>query len=473
MKTRFQPSRPNRGFTYMTVVITMIVVGLMLAAYLKLVAVQNQLTMRSQVWNRSVPVLEAGIEEAIAHLNKNASPDSGGNFNPNMTTDNWVADAEGGWHKTGMVGEDIYYVKIGQWPTTPNVTPTNFPMIYSTGFVKQVSAFALNRSFGPFLADTLEEIIGRGGYSKRVVQCTTTNIPVFSKGLIAKHGIDMNGNGVFTDSFDSGNPAYSTNKRWDISKHRANGDIASNDTITNAVDIQNANIWGRVATGPFGTVSIGPNGSVGDLAWQNAGTKGIKPGWSTDDMNVDFPDVTIPNVSWSGMPGGSGSYKYVFNLADSYYAITSGDINGKILVTARNVHLWVQTGWRFSGQDSLTIASNASITIYLDCPSADITGQGIINNNPGGFSTADQCYIFGTSKLTTLDMGGNGEATCAVYVPYANVTFHGGGSSDQDFSGAAIVNSIKLSGHYSFHYDEALGRRGLWRGFVLTSWSEK
>jgi len=62
MKTRVSTHRRTRAFTYLTVVITMIVVGLMLAAYLKLVSVQNQFSVRSQTWNRSVPVLEAGVE---------------------------------------------------------------------------------------------------------------------------------------------------------------------------------------------------------------------------------------------------------------------------------------------------------------------------------------------------------------------------------------------------------------------------
>ncbi len=47
MKIQLTTSRRG-GFTYLTVAITMVVVGFMLAAYIKMVAVQNQLTMRSQ-----------------------------------------------------------------------------------------------------------------------------------------------------------------------------------------------------------------------------------------------------------------------------------------------------------------------------------------------------------------------------------------------------------------------------------------
>ena len=280
----------------------------------------------------------------------------------------------------------------------------------------------------------------------------------------------MNGNNVLTDSYDSRRPAYSTNGRWDASKRRDHGDIASNDTLTNIVNVGNANIWGNVATGPSGTVALGPNGAVGDAAWQNGGNHGIQPGHSTDDMNVDFPDVVMPASSAAWLPplSGSGGYQYVFSVSGDYRI--SGTVNGSILVTAPNVRLRVDGGWTFNGNsDGLTIGTNASIKIYLNCASANITGQGIINTA----GTPDQCYIFGTSALTSLDIGGNGEATCAIYAPYANVTMHGGGSSVQDFSGAVVANTFRFTGHYNVHYDEALGRIGLYRGFVLTSWDER
>src|ERR1700704_4363743 len=110
MKMNLASFRRTRAFTYMTVVVTMIIVGIMLAAYLKLISVQNQMTVRSQTWNRTVPVLEAGIEEAMAHLNKNGSPDSGGNLNmANLANDGWTAtSASGPWFKWGALDRDYY-----------------------------------------------------------------------------------------------------------------------------------------------------------------------------------------------------------------------------------------------------------------------------------------------------------------------------------------------------------------------------
>ena len=442
MKILLTSRRRVRGLTYATVIVAMITIGTLLAAYLKLVAVQNQLVTRSQTWNRSVPILESGIEEAIAHMNKNGSPDSAGVVNLiAMANDGWNnhGSLNGPWYKLGWMGGDYYRVSISAW----DGTTAQCPSISSTGWVKQLPAFALRGSRGPLLAQS--EFTG---YSRRMVNCTTTNNPIFSKGLVARNGINMNGNNVTVDSYDSSNPAFSTNGRWDEDKRRDRGDVASNDTLTNVINVGNANVWGRVATG-----------------------SGIQPGYFTDDMNVEFPDVVLPPGSrgWLGPVGGPN-----YTLVAGDYRLDS-PLSGKIVVAPNaNVRLLLTDGIKFTGQDSLTIGSNANIKIYLDCTSASITGQGILGQGiSNGSGTPNQCQIYGTSLLTDLDIGGNGEATCVVYAPYANVKLHGGGTSNQDFSGALIAKTFTFTGNYMIHYDEALGRTGNWRGFTITSWNER
>lgn len=459
MKTQLNPNIRRRGFTYLTTVVTLIVVGIMLGAYLKMVAVQNQMTVRSQTWNRSIPVLEAGVDEAIAHLNKNGAPDDAGVVTlSKLANDGWNNNGSltGPWHKTGWIDGDVYWVTISSW----NGSTAAFPNISSTGYVRNLPAFAWKRSSGPFLAAS---ILDSGYFSKRMVECTVTNNPTFTKAIVAKRGIDMNGNNVFTDSYDSGIAGRNINGRWAVSIRRDRGDVASNDTITNTINVGNANVWGRIATGPGGTIALGPNGAVGDAAWQTGGNKGIQPGFSTDDMNVEFPDVILPAGSsgWVAPPG-SGAWP------SGDYRVSS--VSGSLSIAPNaNVRLLVTSNWKFTGNNALTIGSNATLKVYLDCPSADITGNGIINI----YGTPKQCYIFGTSKLTSLDLGGNGETTAVVYAPYASIKLHGGGNSDQDFSGAIVGNNFTFTGHYTVHYDEALGRAGAWRGFTITSWNEK
>ena len=99
----------------------------------------------------------------------------------------------------------------------------------------------------------------------------------FTKGLVAKGQIDMKGNNVSTDSFDSSDPLYNTGGLYDPLRHRDHGDVATTSGLTNSVNVANANIWGKVSTGPHGSVKIGPLGGVGDEAWQTEQHRGIKP----------------------------------------------------------------------------------------------------------------------------------------------------------------------------------------------------
>src|SRR5690349_19157458 len=56
------------GVLVITIVVCALV-GLMLAAYLSMTANQQNMTQRSQVWNNAIPMCEAGVEEAMAHIN--------------------------------------------------------------------------------------------------------------------------------------------------------------------------------------------------------------------------------------------------------------------------------------------------------------------------------------------------------------------------------------------------------------------
>ena len=62
--------RNSEGSVSTIVLVVMLLIGMTLASYLNLVANQNISVQRSQAWNSVVPVAEAGIEEALAHLNR-------------------------------------------------------------------------------------------------------------------------------------------------------------------------------------------------------------------------------------------------------------------------------------------------------------------------------------------------------------------------------------------------------------------
>src|SRR6266508_6227957 len=104
------------------------VIGIVLVSALTLIKSQNQAVARSQAWNQCIPVIEAGIEEALAHLN-----------NPRETS-----LAVNGWTQNGNVysipprntgGDSFFKVSI------INTNPSQ-PVIVSTGYVRSAALVA-------------------------------------------------------------------------------------------------------------------------------------------------------------------------------------------------------------------------------------------------------------------------------------------------------------------------------------------
>ena len=465
MKIQLVKSRRTSGGISFSVVWITLMVSLILAAYLNMVSSQNYYTMRSQAWNSSISVIEAGIEEALAHLNKN------GTTNVNFVTDGWVLWG-GTYYKRGYVGSSFYDVTI---------TTVANPVITCRGYSKTLQNYAGLNPGGlqPFLAAVSVQFMSApDGFVYRTVQCNTMADGMWSRGLVAKYHIDMNGNNIRTDSFDSADPSYSVNGQYSLAKAKDNGDVATVSGLTNSanVNVGNGDIHGHVATGPGGSVSIGSNGSVGSDAWRASDGSGLQPGWFRDDMNVTFNPVGVPFTGGYFTPGsatvGGTGYNYVLGSGNYQLSSFSMSGQGKAIVTG-NAVLYVTGNFSMAGQSSITLATNATLKLYVGMPggtgnSATIGGQGIINSS--GY--AANFSFFGLPSTTSLSFSGNAGFMGAIYAPTANFTLNGGGNNTIDFIGASVSATVTMNGHMNFHYDENLGKIGPRRAYLITSWNE-
>lgn len=282
MNNHFQNRSRQDGSVLAYALVATGIIGLAVVSGLMLVGNQNQSTQRSQAWNECIAVIEAGIEEALSHMN-----DSG---MTNLQSNGWSRQNDV-YAMNRSLGDNRYHVEI---------QGTNTPLIFATGYVCK-----------PLFPDQ---------YLSRAVKCTTRREGIFSKAMIAKETIDMRGNNINADSFISTDPAYSTDGRYDPTKRRDHGDIATNSGLDNSLQVGNANIAGRIQTGPGGTPSVGPNGTVGDLGWVDSGTFGIQPEHSADDMNVTFPEVKPP---WNGGACAAPSGGWITNTTTSVSALTN------------------------------------------------------------------------------------------------------------------------------------------------------
>jgi hypothetical protein len=410
MKFKLYPRSQSDGGVMLVALFLCMLLGVGIGSYLMLVRAQARNVGRSQDWNRALTVAEAGVEEALAQLNPGIGPAA------DLTAHGWGAPS-GGFYgpKTRFILNDSY---------TVTYTTDIAPIIYSTGWVASADS-------------TLA----------RVIQARTTNTPLFTLALGAKLNIDMKGNGLTTDSFDSGKTNLSINGIYDLSRASTNGDIAS---LGGEVNLGNHVINGDLYLGP------------------TAAGGGNVLGTTYHDFNADFPDVVLPiplssfaNAPVSSTPINGTTYTYCLTNSGYYNLPVSGNIfvaaGAKVvLYSAALLHNIYVAG---------TGTNAGNLQIYLAAPSFS-----------GGASSesrlAEDLGVWGLPTCKTISFSGNSEFTGTIYAPEAALTLSGGGSSDLDLCGSFVANSVTVTGHFKCHYDEALMRNGPSRGFAVSSWRE-
>src|SRR2546427_5193346 len=99
---RLRANRPKtQGTVLLVTLMTAWVIGISLVSYLTLVANQNRSTFHSLTWNTCVPVMEAGIEEALTQLHYNSIT--------NLLSNRWTFGIDGLYHKRRYIGANGSY----------------------------------------------------------------------------------------------------------------------------------------------------------------------------------------------------------------------------------------------------------------------------------------------------------------------------------------------------------------------------
>jgi len=434
----------------MTLVVTMVLCGilvLLMGSYVGVVETQSLAVARSQSWNYAIVAAEAGVEEAMAHINSGVGTN-------NLATNSWASVGTGLYSKTNTLGSSYSVVTIEVAPAVTNA----YPVIISKSYVPT-----------PIRTATVS----------RTVQVNTKAriTPPVPGGLVAMQSINFSGSGIATDSFDSSNTNYSTGGLYDSTKALDNGDVSILNTNSGSFVIQNATIKGTVNAPPGGTmgntVTIGSGGSVGDSNWVTNGYTGVEPGHFTNNATYAAADVTLPALSWTptkklknslNVPG-VGMFIYYFDNSTPWEI---SDISGSVYIDQTNVVLWVTNSLTIGSGSEIYIAPGASLTMYVSAAAANISGQGVVNST----GLAQDFTYYGLPSNTSITFGANAAFVGGIYAPEASFSLGGGGSSTYDFIGKALVQSIKMNGHYHFHFDQGLNLGQIFNGYAAGFWAE-
>jgi uncharacterized membrane protein YeaQ/YmgE (transglycosylase-associated protein family) len=426
------------------------IIGTTVAGFVVLTQAHDASVFRSQSWNSVIPGTEAGIEEGMEFINKYAGTGSSATTWTNSAgADGWAALPGNIYYRRRYFGSNYCDIYV--------TNQSNQPSIQSVGTV---------RTGSPFVGT------GTGDAQRAVVVTTTPIVGPYFGAILTKQQITLRG-GVIIDSFNSQDPAYSTNGGYDPSKSKDGGDIA---TIlagaTPAITGSNlSKMFGHVATGPNSTVSIG-TAQWGSKAWvTNTLNNGVQPGWFRSDMNVAVPDA--PPAGFSGVtfsklttPITIAGTNYDYYLAPGNYQVSSLAIQGtNAMYVDGAVNLRVTGNFTMGNLAYIYIPPASTLSCWVG-GTANLAGGGIIN----GTGYATNCSFYGETTCNNFTISGDSPFIGTVYAPEAAFRLTGG-STSQLFLGAIIANSAWISGGYSFHYDESLAYC-FGGGYYVASWKE-
>ncbi|HKQ38806.1 MAG TPA: hypothetical protein VJ063_12065 [Verrucomicrobiae bacterium] len=422
---RPRPGSAQAGSILVMTIIFCALIGLILMAYLSMVKAQHKFTYRAQTWNNCIPLCEAGLEEAMAHINHI-------NTTTNFAVNNWKLTG-GYYRKERTLNDGTIKMVIDQGVP---------PVITVTGYLR-----------APIQSNQLI----------RAVRVKTRINYKFNYAMLGKGTIDISG-GALIDSYNSTDPLKSTGGQYDITKRTADAIVATSSKALGSVKIGNLDVYGKIAVGPGGTVDK-VNGTVGDVTWVNnpANDGKIQPGHFTDDVNLYIPDVQMPSP-FAGLPPVGGivggvTYNAILPAGDWMLPSISGN-DYKILVTGK-ARLYVAGGTTIGNNGALTIANGGSLEFFSN---GNIDMKGAVNN-PG---LPKNLSFLGMPNCKMVGINAGAQFACSIYAPQADVSITGGGEG----YGAVVANTFKLSGGMRWHYDQGLQGDPLEGRYVASSWQE-
>ncbi len=458
----------------------------------------------------------------IAQLNQNY---------PNLATDGWTYDSG-----TSSYSRSNYMNSSSSYVTTIFVTNSLNPVIIARAYVTMPSKFAKSALSSVLATIGSSQSPAPSAPVTRAVEVTCSKGNLYLAAMVARNTINLNGNGVTTDSYDSSDPTKSTNGQYDPAKYKGDmGDVATDLSVIDSLNVGNANIYGHAHTGPGSpadAITYLPNCIVGSHAWAASHT-GVEQNWYVQDANFTFPNTALPNTANYLAPTGgvmvlqtatmvtntsytalstatnlvsaitSSTYTSGLHVGQSYYyallsgrttnrysqilwggvntqPYVTGSVGTNVLVMGPGVTLVVTNG--LSGTENFSFyrdAWNTNNGAQPQCPDSGVTvyAGGTSCAISGNQSVNQPGYpadfiVLCAPSVTSFTLNGNGQFTGVLVAPNVNIAMNGGGKSNTDFCGAVMVNSVTMNGHFSFHYDEALSRAASNGRFLITAWNE-
>ncbi|OIQ95010.1 hypothetical protein GALL_230240 [mine drainage metagenome] len=461
MNGRSQSLSSEKGSILIVALLLCAIIGISLASYIKLGKSVLDEANRSLYANASMNLAEEGLEEALYSLNQQVQ-----NSSYSWTGAGWT-----------ISGSDVLRAFTGftfDQKTTGEVRVRIYNYSSTNPRVVARSTVTLGGTTSPVI--------------EKWVMIQLSKASKFDNGLVAKNSITFSGNNASVDSWNSdpdNNPATPAIPYSSSVAHDAGG-IGSISVSVSAVLVNNANIWGYVATGGAAP-SVGSNGLIGPFGTPS-GT--VVASRVSTDFTANFDAVSVPTQTPISIPAitsttslpragdspaSDGKYYYTapqidFNNQTLSIAKRTGDtVSPNVVLILTDTSDSIDIG---GGSGEIAIQTGATFSVYAP-GDISIAGNGILNGGTTS-ATANQpiaMQIWGTAPTGSsqnIQIAGNGVLSAVLYAPQGNLKINGNG----DVLGSMVANNVSVTGNAAFHYDESLANFGGGNPFRVSLWNE-
>ena len=455
MKQR--PETHQNGSVLVVTLLTIAILALLAAHVCRVVTARTRTFYQAASWNEALSAAEAGADLAIAALR----------------ADSW----------TGWQGPDAKGVRTLQTPVlthggegntsfsatvkldSPNGT---YYRIRSTGIAQLpgVSVASYDKLDNRLRRLSLRSDRGSGvkiaGQSRvaRTIEVIARGANPYTRALLLTNSLSANNSGSYTDSFDSGNPAKSTNGMYDKTKRQSKGHISSNDSTGS--DLKGMFIHGDLSySGPTILNTQNVQGKI-IVPFADNAPPVPKPNWTS--LTANMGTITASTTLKAGVVGSPTRYKVASVKLNTGTALTfSPPAAGQ----QGEVEVWVTGDFNNGGSAQIVSQPGVKVKIYTEGQIV-LLGNAVLNQS----NVAASMQFFGVSpadgSTRAAQVGGAADFIAVLNAPAYNLKINGGG----EFFGSFILRTVSMvGGNTAIHYDEALPRSGgtLWK---KASWTE-
>ena len=484
-----KPNSAASGSVLIWTVLVITILSLAAAELLHVVSSKYMNALHTATWQESLLAAESGVDLAIRELRKSLHPSN----NAWSQSEGWeptpspspgaspvVFERHGKTEQTnaGLAGTTMF-VRIDVDGPVQLKDPSNnwqYYRIRSTGTMPLTGPARANdnRQDTRLRRMSLRKDQFTGGVLtaeearvSRRVEAIVRPVSAFDQAVMSVGALDLNDANIIIDSYDSRDSTKSSDGLYDAAKRQQNGNIATNGTLINA---GNAHVYGDVSTNSGTVTGVANISGVQRTDFYQEPDKVVAPNWGEIYTPRNPPYILGTSQLLANSTQNSASSRYILNsitLAGTEVLTLKGNTDG----STSYIDIYVTGDISATGNAQIIVEPGVKAIIHF-AGGVKVSGNGLVNrtNQPGNLMMYGITPPEGTAAKT-VELGGSGQLTAAVYAPDFHVHINNGGTRGTA-NGSFVGKTFKMTGTTDLHYDEALGAGGRISNYKIVSWFE-